>query len=189
MTKFGKLHRVGLLTGALMMLTAPLAGAMDIHTEILIEAAPETVWTTLSDLENYPSWNPYHVQVGGVLEPGAKLNLVIHKPNGKVINLRPRVKRVETNKVLVWGGGVPLLFTGNHVFELEEVRAGCTRLVQREKFSGALIPFLDLSGVAEGYANLNASLKFHIESNRTQLSGGHCKAQSPRARRLVQRSQ
>ena len=67
-----------------------------------------------------------------------------------------------------------MVFTGNHVFELVEVSEGCTRLVQREQFSGLLVPFLDLSGVAEGYAKMNASLKAHIETKHAQPTERGC---------------
>jgi len=169
-----KLWCFGPLAVALLAGAALPSQAMNVHTEILIEAAPESIWATLTDLERYPIWNPYHVQVYGELTEGNKLDLVIHKPNGKVIEIRPRVMRVEKNKALVWGGGVPLIFIGQHVFELEYVQLGCTRLIHRERFSGLLVGFLDLSGIEEGYINMNENLKEYVEQEFEKLSGYGC---------------
>jgi hypothetical protein len=174
MTAMQKRWCVGPLAAALLAGTVVPSHAMNVFTEILIEAEPESIWATLTDLERYPVWNPYHVQVGGELAKGKKLDLVIHKPNGKVIEIRPRVMRIERNRALVWGGGVPLIFTGQHVFELELVKFGCTRLIHRERFSGLLVGFLDLSGIEEGYTNMNENLKAYVEQGFAKLSGYGC---------------
>jgi Polyketide cyclase / dehydrase and lipid transport len=37
--------------------------ALHLTTKIDIEAAPEAVWSVLSDLPSYPSWNPFAAEL------------------------------------------------------------------------------------------------------------------------------
>ena len=41
-----------------------------LHTEIEIDAPTETVWETLTKLENYPNWNPFIVSAEGTVAVG-----------------------------------------------------------------------------------------------------------------------
>lgn len=75
-----------------------------ISTQIDINATQDIVWRILMDNSAYPLWNPYHVKAEGKLAVGEKLKLEIHKPNGNVIKIKPRVMAVEPKRLLVWGG-------------------------------------------------------------------------------------
>jgi hypothetical protein len=61
------------------------------------------------------------------------------------MEFRPKVK-VSSKYELVWLGrlGIPGLFDGKHRFFLEEVDENTTRLIQSERFSGILAPFVFL---------------------------------------------
>jgi hypothetical protein len=69
--------------------------------------------------------------------------------------------------------GIPGLFDGRHSFTLTPVGQGCTRLVQAEDFSGALIPFTGklLSKTEAGFEAMNAALLTRLEKDQAPIDG------------------
>ena len=45
----------------------------EIKTEVLINALPEKVWSVLTNVEEYPNWNPFIKWIKGDLEVGNKI--------------------------------------------------------------------------------------------------------------------
>lgn len=136
------------------------------YTEININSPIDKVWDALADIENYHTWNPYHIKVQGKLALGEKLKVNIHKPNGVKIEIEPYVMKLERNKILTWGGGVSGIFKGIHVFELISLQKNKTKLIHRERFSGIAIPFASLDAIEEGYNQMNKALKKKLEMPR-----------------------
>ena len=138
-----------------------------LNTEILIEAAPRTLWSVLTDFAAYPEWNPFIVQVQGRPIPDSRLRVRLQPPGGRPMTFRPRVLRVEPDRELRWLGHVLVsgLFDGEHILRLEPVEGG-TRFVQREEFRGLLLPLLwrglDTKTRA-GFEAMNMSLKNRAE--------------------------
>jgi hypothetical protein len=146
-----------------------------LHTEIQIEADPAEVWAVLTDFDRYPDWNPFLVDVRGVAEPGARLRVTLSPPGGRRISLRPTVTELVPGRVLEWWGhlGVRGIFDGRHRFELTPSGAG-TRLVQRETFTGLLVPLMarSLDGpTAAGFALMNDALRARAEEQHA--GAGH----------------
>lgn len=135
----------------------------NIYTSIDIDAPREVVWSILSDNTNYPEWNPYHIRVEGILQIGEKLDVEIHKPNGKIVNIHPYVMRLEPLQEITWGGGIKGIFYGEHVFLLSVLGDNRTRLVHKERFSGIAIPYTSLETIEEGYELMNLALKEKAE--------------------------
>lgn len=138
------------------------------HTEVEIEADVATVWRIVADVERYPEWNPYHLRVDlrdGDLCPGSRLRVHISKPSGRQLTLPPSVTRRDVPRQFAWGGGVPGLFEGEHVFTLEALTGRRTRLVQSERFSGLFVPFADLEGIEQGYMLVNEAVRRRAERN------------------------
>jgi hypothetical protein len=138
-----------------------------LHTEVLIEAAPETVWAVLTDFAHYGDWNPFLVDVAGVPEQGERLSVTLAPPGGRRITLKPVLTEVANAQVLEWWGhlGVRGIFDGKHRFELHPEN-GATRVVQSETFTGALVPLMARSldrGTAAGFALMNTALKARVE--------------------------
>ena len=137
-------------------------------TEIDIAAPPEDVWAALVDLPRYQEWNPFVVRAQGVVEQGGRLRLYMTPPGGRGFTLKPRVTVVAPREVLEWlgrTGGVPGLFSGRHRFELQAADEG-THLVQREWFTGLLVPLLARSLHAHTFSGLvamNEALKHRSE--------------------------
>lgn len=159
------------LAGALAALLS--TGCKHIYTEAEIDAPVDEVWTVLVDTERYPEWNPYHVRVEGPLEPGAKLEVEVHKPNGNELVIHPKVQTLEPQRELTWGGGVPGVFKGSHVFRLEPLPNGRTRLVHEETFSGIAVPFAELDTIEQGYEQVNRSLADRVASIAAQRRGSN----------------
>ena len=142
--------------------------AHDLHTEIEIDAAPETVWAILTDLTAYPDWNPFITSAEGNVAVGERLVNRLEPPGGKAMTFKPTVTEVDDGRVLEWLGrlGVPGVFDGRHRFEVVPDGDG-TRLVHSEHFTGALVPFmkksLDTNTVA-GFEAMNTALKTRAEA-------------------------
>ena len=144
-----------------------------LHTEIQIEADPARVWAVLTDFAHYPAWNPFLVDVRGDAEPGSRLRVTLSPPGGRRITMRPTVTAWEPGRVFEWWGhlGVRGLFDGRHRFELHAHDTG-TRLVQRETFTGLLVPLLatTLDGpTAAGFALMNEALRDRAEEHHAGL--------------------
>ncbi len=135
-----------------------------IYTEIDIQTPRQVVWKILTDNPSYPSWNPYHVKVEGILKVGEELKLEIHKPNKSEIHIEPVVMDVIPFELLTWGGGIKGVFHGKHVFELQSLNEFSTRLIHRETFAGIAIPFAELDTIEEGYNLMNEALKLRAEA-------------------------
>ena len=140
-----------------------------LETEIHITASPERVWSVLMDFDRYPDWNPFIRRARGRVEVGEKLEVVLSPPNGKDMVFRPTVKSVVNHSLFSWLGHLlfPGLFYGEHIFEVTGNESGC-RLVQKEKFSGLLVPLfwgrLD-TDIRAGFNSMNNALKHRVEGD------------------------
>lgn len=140
----------------------------ELHSEIDIEASPETVWDILTDLDGYADWNPFVVSSEGQVAVGERLTNRMQQPGGKAVTFRPTVTVAEPNHVFEWLGrlGLPGIFDGRHRFELEATPTG-TRLAQTEKFNGVLVRFMRKSldtQTHEGFEAMDAALKARAEA-------------------------
>lgn len=141
-------------------------------TQCRIPHAPEQVWSVLSDLPSWSSWNPFIVyaavlpnQHGAVegLRPKAKLDVRMHLPGMSEQRFKPLVLEAQANKALRWLGrtGMPGIFDGEHRFRLERLPDGSTMLHHEEHFRGVLVPILLAwmgSRLPEAFEAMNAAL-------------------------------
>lgn len=136
----------------------------EIRTEVVINAAPEKIWTILSDFESYPNWNPFIKSIKGEVKVGNKITVRIEPPEAKGMTFKPKVLSFENNKEFSWLGHLlfPGLFDGEHKFELIDNGNGTTTFKQSEKFNGILVPLfknmLDKNTV-NGFNQMNKRLK------------------------------
>jgi hypothetical protein len=139
-----------------------------IRTDIAIDAPPETIWRILTDFSRYPEWNPFIPAAEGAAREGETITVRIDPPGGQGMTFPPTIRRVDPNRELRWLGRLllPKVFDGEHIFELHS-RNGGTRFVQRETFSGLLIPLLWGSMKAptrRGFEAMNEALKARAEA-------------------------
>jgi len=140
----------------------------ELRSEIVIEAPPERVWDVLTDFDRFREWNPFIREASGRIEKDQRLNITLHPSGGRMLKIRPLVVSVEPNKELRWIGhlGVPGIFDGQHIFELEPSGSTRTVLVQREQFGGILLPLLSgmlRNETARGFTEMNQALKERAE--------------------------
>jgi hypothetical protein len=137
----------------------------EIYTEIEIKSSPKVVWRILTDFANYPSWNPFITRAEGELREGALLRIEIKPPGRKAQDYRVKILKIEEAKEFRWLGHfhVSGLIDGEHLFEINPVGKDKIHFVQREYFSGILVPltwksFLN-TYLRQGFEELNQSLK------------------------------
>ncbi|MDK2831193.1 MAG: hypothetical protein PWQ51_2142 [Methanolobus sp.] len=139
-----------------------------ICTDIVIEAPINEVWDLLTDFDNFETWNPFITKIKGKLELGSKLEVHLHPPGTKGIDMSPVITKVEPFNEFRWIGNlwVKGIFDGEHAFRLEELENGRTRLIQCERFKGILAPLI-LYVLGEktraGFEKMNSSLKNECE--------------------------
>lgn len=143
-----------------------------IETRVDLPAAPSVVWEQLLDTAAMGSWNPFITSLTGVIEVGERLEVRIAPVGGRPMTFKPRVTVVESGRRLEWLGrmGISGLFDGRHSFTLTPFGVGCTRLVQAEEFSGALVPFTGklLSRTEAGFEAMNAALLSRLQKDQSQ---------------------
>jgi hypothetical protein len=125
--------------------------ALHLTTKIEIEAAPEAVWAVLSDLPSYPSWSPFIREASGTLAAGERLDSELR----------------WLGRLVVRG-----VFDGEHRFAIEPT-AGGSRLVQEERFTGLLVPFLARGlrrGTLPGFERMNEAVKERVEAQTARAA-------------------
>ena len=138
----------------------------EINTEIRIEATKEEVWDLLIDFEKYKEWNPFIERTEGDQQVGGKLFVRLGG-----MSFRPKVKTNVQQQEFSWLGRfiVPGLFDGNHIFILKENPDNSVTFIQKERFSGILVPLKKkwLSReVKLQFEAMNKALKSRVESNK-----------------------
>ena len=142
--------------------------AKEIKTEIKINASPERVWSSLTNFENYPTWNPFIKSIKGTVKVGQKITARLQPPGAKGMTFSPRILTYETNKELKWLGHLWFsgLFDGEHKFELIDNGNGTTTFIQSEKFKGILVPLFNKmldKNTVNGFNDMNRKLKVLAE--------------------------
>ena len=141
----------------------------ELASNILIDAPRERVWRILLDFDRYPEWNPFVSRITGWPAVGEQLDIRLTPPGGMALSFKPEVVRVEPEREFRWLGKLLIkgMFDGEHIFELEEESPETVRFVQREAFSGLLVPLLLLlarKSTLRGFEAMNQALKQRAES-------------------------
>ncbi len=140
----------------------------ELHTEIEIQATEERVWQLLTDFDRFPEWNPFIRWAKGAAEMGTRLEVHIQPSGAKGMTFKPVILQSEPNRELRWMGRLvlPKLFDGEHIFTIEKLDSQRVRFIQREVFTGLLVPLLakDLdTNTRRGFVEMNNALKVRAE--------------------------
>lgn len=140
------------------------AMALEIKTEITINATPDKVWEILTKFDEYPNWNPFIKSIKGQVEVGKKISVRIEPPEAKGMTLKPKVLTFLKNRELSQLGHLlfPGLFDGKHKFELIDNGNGTTTFLQSERLRGILVPFFKKQlnkNTKNGFIEMNKKLK------------------------------
>jgi hypothetical protein len=130
-----------------------------LHTEVRIRASPESIWKALVESSGIPEVirKALHDRnTGQVLS-------VPMSAGGRSGTLTVKMLAVDPFREIRWKGyfWFPGLFDGEHSFEIREDTGGQMLLVQREKFSGLLLPFLSgtLKVTKQEFERMNAEIR------------------------------
>ena len=114
------------------------------ESTITIHAAPETIWTILTDAPAYPQWNPTVDKVEGTIEHGKKIKVFAKISPGRAFPVK--VSEFRPGEKMVWSSGMPLgLFKGERTFTLTPGADGSVEFAMREVFSGLMSPLIERS--------------------------------------------
>jgi hypothetical protein len=136
---------------------APASGA----GEIRIEASPDVVWDVLSDLSNWPAWNPdvRSVTLRGPLQPGTEFRW--KSGSSSLVSV---LEVLDPPREIGWTGST-MGIHAVHVFRFQPIDGG-TLARSEESFSG-LIPSVLRSYsrkiVQRGIDGILAALKAEAE--------------------------
>lgn len=128
------------------------------------------MWEVFTDFARYPEWNPFVASLHGKVVIGERIEARLTPPGGKGMTFKPRVLAFTAETELRWLGNllIPGLFAGEHQFLLEPIGGSRTRFVQREDFTGILVPpVLRMVGEStkQGFEAMNAALKQRAEGS------------------------
>jgi hypothetical protein len=129
-----------------------------------IHAAPERVWSILTDAPRYPEWNPTVSKVDGRIAAGARVAVHATLSPGRAFPVTVAV--FDPPRRMVWRGGMPLgLFVGERVFELVPRPGGGVDFSMRERFTGVLAPLVGrmLPDLQPAFDEFAAALKREAE--------------------------
>jgi hypothetical protein len=141
----------------------------ELRTEIEIQAASDKVWQVLTNLDQYPEWNPFIHHAVGTAKVGEKVDIAF-RSGSKEMTLHCIVIKVEPNKELCWKYHVilPVLFQGEHSFIIEQVEGNKIRFIDREIFNGLLVSTqakdIDTNS-RQGFEAMDKALKARAEQN------------------------
>ena len=139
-----------------------------ITTEIEINASSAVVWKVLTDFPGYGSWNPIIRQIEGELIVGKRLRVFARLPCGLPMVLWPKVLSFGIEQEIRWLGSLLVsgLLDGEHLFMLEPLGEAQVRFVQREVYSGVLLPIIWpwlRSQSLEAFGMMNRAIKAAAE--------------------------
>ena len=143
----------------------------ELVAEIEIRAPAERVWQLLTGFARFPQWNPFIRRASGAAQVGERLQVYIQPSGASGMAFRPTVLKVDPNRELRWLGHflIPGLFDGEHIFSIEPLGVDRVRFVQREIFTGLLVPLLAHSldtDTRRGFEEMNQALKMQAEQAR-----------------------
>jgi len=140
-----------------------------VYSSIIINATPDKVWNILMNFDQYPAWNPFITSISGNPTTGNTIAATICPPGQKPMLFKPTVLQNQKNTEFRWIGtmGIPYIFDGEHVFQLQSNNNGTTTLHHFEYFRGLLVPFFKKmleQNTQQGFEAMNLALKLQVES-------------------------
>jgi hypothetical protein len=142
--------------------------AEQIHTEIGINASPSRVWEVLADFARYPEWNPFILEVRGVVSQDATVRYRFEFPRGVRLWANAKILQFEPEKELRWAAHflTPGVFNGEHYFAITAAPGSNSIFHHGEIFTGLVLPVVWPVVRAHGpkiYGSLNEALKQRAE--------------------------
>jgi hypothetical protein len=135
----------------------------------VIRAPAGRVWRTLSNFASYPCWNPYIRRIIGEARQGTRIEVSIQPPGRVGVTYRPKLIEASAERGLRWRSRLllPGVLDHEHQCLIEPLKGGGVRLVQREVYTGLLVPLLSqgLDGsTMQGFRAMHEALRERTEA-------------------------
>lgn len=153
---------IALFLIVLALIIMSFTGQKSFHSEIIINASTEKVWSVLMDTQRYREWNPVLIPIEGKLEPGAKVKYEFHQDENSTTEIPSRVKKIIPGKLLNQGGGITGILRFDHRYILEAMDDK-TKVTIHEDYRGIWVNFWNAKPVEKAYDRLNRALKENVE--------------------------
>lgn len=152
----------------LTVLSFNIMAQKEIKTSIQISAAPEVIWSVLTNFSEYENWNPFITSAEGDFVVGEKVKITAGG-----MKFKPKVLVFDTNKEIRWISKLLFkgLFDGKHSFEIIDNGDGTSTFNHEERFSGILVGLFKKKLETEtkpGFEAMNAKLKEQAEAVNDQ---------------------
>lgn len=134
-----------------------------LELQTLISAAPDVVWSKLTDTAALVSGGLGVISLSGDMRLGGKLKLVNEVVPGRTFTLN--ITAFEPGRRMVWSDGMPLgLFKGVRTFLLTPASGG-TLLQMTEVFTGLMLPLIwkSMPDLSPGFQKFATGLKHLAE--------------------------
>ncbi|MEO7729607.1 MAG: SRPBCC domain-containing protein [Kofleriaceae bacterium] len=116
---------------------------MECATSIDVRATPARIWSLLTNAADVPRWSSTVTRLTGTIEHGAKLALEVPTAPGRTF--KPRVTRLEPERMMEWSDGFAPMFKGVRTFTLAANPDGSTTFTMVEVFRGVMLPMIKRS--------------------------------------------
>src|SRR4030081_3478060 len=115
--------------------------AVELRTQIEIDAPAARVWDALTDFAAYPAWNPFIVEWKGGVTTGATVRFRFQFIRGVPVWTDAKILRVDPGRELWWAAHVltPRLFNGERRIELMPLDESKTLFSHAEVFTGLVV--------------------------------------------------
>ena len=140
-----------------------LTGRKSVHHEVNIQASPETVWKVITDMDQYPQWNPVMRLLEGKVEQGNQVKYLLTQDEDTQIEIRATIAQLIPEQLMRNTGGNPLLFSFDHTYTLQ-VNAALVKVIIHENYTGIGVNFWNTGPIKEAYRRLNIALKERCEN-------------------------
>jgi hypothetical protein len=141
------------------------------HTEIIINATSEQVWSVLIDTENYGKWNDIILKIDGKIKDKGKVD-VLFKAGPKA---KPQLYHHEAIHVIegvefYWSDVQAMGIKDRHTFRVESLEGGKTKFIHSDQVIGGLTWLIGKMAIniqLSVYPIFNRSLKEEVERRFT----------------------
>jgi hypothetical protein len=137
------------------------------HTEIIIDATPEQVWSVLIDTERYGKWNDIILEIKGKIEDQSPVDVLFKAgPKAKPQWFHHDTIYVEQGVQFYWSDIQTMGIKDRHCFRVETADGRKTKFIHTDEVIGGmtwLIGKMAINIQMDVYPMFNRSLKAEVE--------------------------
>lgn len=133
----------------------------NIHTEIIIDASKEKVWSILMDFDTMPQWSKTLQKIKGDLSTGSrtKVNYIFKE---KLREINHTMVDFEEGTQFGWSDTLIPFAKDHHIYRVEALPDGKSKFIQEDEVKGltaALVVNMLMNEMIETYPAFNEALK------------------------------